>query len=191
MDSTGESGVTDFKVDLRGLEMIKRKRLRGAFKAAHVCRLQKVMGLDRKRLPSIVLASKIVESRGDKQPREMTKEVAKRIIYEHMKLTGVIASRQTKKVECGGCYVYIIQQQGGGNFIKIGKARDVDKRVKALQTASPYSLTILARINADNDAHALCMEKAFHERLRKYSVSGEWFKPEAMIVMSRANLMPK
>lgn len=59
-----------------------------------------------------------------------------------------------------------------GQFIKIGRASDVVKRIAALQTASPRRLELVA-------THRQDVEKATHGRLRGEGiarVSGEWFR---------------
>lgn len=62
-------------------------------------------------------------------------------------------------------------------LLKIGKARDVEKRLKQLQTASPYGLYVLATIKCRDDKHAFRVEHAAHEvfRAKRVRQNGEWF----------------
>jgi hypothetical protein len=80
-------------------------------------------------------------------------------------------------------FVYLIAS--GGNIIKIGKANDVGKRVRALQTGQPFSLRIIHRIEvAQNDV--LKLEKAIHKKLKRYVLRGEWFRIEPAVAISAA-----
>ncbi len=74
-------------------------------------------------------------------------------------------------------YVYFVEQEGLG-FIKVGVAKNVEKRITKLQTASPVKLKLLTAILVGGRNQAFFMEKAIHERLKKYRVEGEWFKCE-------------
>jgi hypothetical protein len=70
-------------------------------------------------------------------------------------------------------FVYVIQS--GHNTVKIGKATNVRKRLRALQTAQPYRLKLLHQVEV-TDAGAL--EKAVHEKLKRSRLQGEWFMVE-------------
>ena len=66
--------------------------------------------------------------------------------------------------------LYIIKAVGTG-LVKIGFSTNVPKRLKSLQTASPYRLEVLATW-AGTDAD----EKALHLKFAEYRKTGEWFK---------------
>ena len=73
-------------------------------------------------------------------------------------------------------YVYFIQEgKGKCGSIKIGKSKDVAKRLKSLQTGNPRKLTLMALIKCKtpNDAHRL--EGKFHLMFKTDGVRGEWF----------------
>lgn len=77
-------------------------------------------------------------------------------------------------------YVYFIQAGEDGE-IKIGKANNVQKRYKALQTSCPQDLYLLGAIET-KDAYSL--EKQLHERFAQYRVmhsgcTSEWFRVDA------------
>jgi len=66
--------------------------------------------------------------------------------------------------------VYFIEAMGTG-FVKIGRSRNSEDRVKGLQVGCPYSLKLLCEIGGDSvDA-----EKQFQKRFAKYHHRGEWF----------------
>lgn len=70
-------------------------------------------------------------------------------------------------------FVYFIED---GEFTKIGYAKDVDKRMYALQTGNPHKLKLLLKIPFLTEAEACAMEQYLHKALNPFSVSGEWFK---------------
>ena len=58
----------------------------------------------------------------------------------------------------------------GTNMIKIGKADNVKKRIKNMQTGNHNKLILLASYKAPHDE-----EGYLHHKLRKYRSRGEWF----------------
>ena len=72
-------------------------------------------------------------------------------------------------------YVYFIQDKMS-NMIKIGKANDVEKRLKQLQTSCPYELELLSYIPGDES-----LEKDIHKKFSEYRHRGEWFMPKKEI----------
>jgi hypothetical protein len=66
---------------------------------------------------------------------------------------------------CG--YVYFIRQQ---DKIKIGYSKNVDARLRQLQTSSPVKLELVGYIEGDQET-----EKQLHELFDDYRLSGEWF----------------
>ena len=58
-----------------------------------------------------------------------------------------------------------------GDFIKIGKADDPNKRLAQFQTGNPEPLEMLAIIDG---SHA--KERAIHAHFSSYRVGGEWFR---------------
>lgn len=65
--------------------------------------------------------------------------------------------------------IYFLRQGMLGN-VKIGKANDIAKRVKQLQTGQPSELKIMRLLEGD-----LPEERALHDRFKVFSVGGEWF----------------
>jgi len=72
-------------------------------------------------------------------------------------------------------YIYFIRCGRNGGPIKIGYAKDVEKRMNDLQVASPFTLSILAKIPVDSKKKAEKMEAWFHDRFFKKHIRGEWF----------------
>jgi len=69
-------------------------------------------------------------------------------------------------------FVYLIRSEKGGP-VKIGWARDPDKRCSDLQTAHPYRLAVIARFPG-----SLKLERELHERFAAVRIpGGEWFEP--------------
>lgn len=73
-----------------------------------------------------------------------------------------------------GKHLYIIQDLKTGNF-KIGRSNDPKQRLKSLQTASPNTLAIVL-IKEDQGPR----EKYIHQEMKKFRISGEWFRYESM-----------
>jgi len=70
-----------------------------------------------------------------------------------------------------GAKVYFITDDATG-LIKIGRAMDVEQRLKGLQTGAPGQLRVLA----DMDGGA-AGEADMHRRFAHLRVRGEWFSP--------------
>ena len=64
-------------------------------------------------------------------------------------------------------WVYFIV---GPRCVKIGTARDVEQRLYALQSASPFGLRLLGKMPGDRR-----LEQEFHKRWSEYRRRGEWF----------------
>ena len=70
-------------------------------------------------------------------------------------------------------FVYVIQARGQ-NHVKVGISADPNARLRNLQTASPYPLTLsYAAAVKSNDASAIEADAKY--RLGHYQLEGEWF----------------
>jgi hypothetical protein len=67
--------------------------------------------------------------------------------------------------------VYFVQGVDGGP-IKIGHARNVADRLRAMQLGSPVQLGTLATMDGGTE-----LETVLHERFAHLRTHGEWFKP--------------
>lgn len=68
-------------------------------------------------------------------------------------------------------YVYLLHCEG---FYKIGRAKDVDKRVVALNIGTPFEITVVSKFLPKN-VSASSVEAAMHRIMQEYRVKGEWF----------------
>lgn len=66
-------------------------------------------------------------------------------------------------------YIYIIRANG---LIKIGKSSEPDSRVKQLQTAMPYEIELLFKVQTDD---MTWLERETHWALQEHRIRGEWF----------------
>lgn len=73
-------------------------------------------------------------------------------------------------------------QAGEGHPIKIGSAKNVSRRIAALNTASPRRLKLICAIHGDASK-----ERALHAELAAFRMDGEWFlpSPEVLSVVGR------
>jgi hypothetical protein len=71
-------------------------------------------------------------------------------------------------------WVYFVQAHCGS--IKIGRARDVQFRLKELQCANPHKLTLLAvAVDGGNEVQ-------YHRKFAAHRLLGEWFAPHPDIL---------
>lgn len=66
-------------------------------------------------------------------------------------------------------FVYVIHAIGT-NRVKVGFSKEPEKRLKELQTGSPYKLSLLTQWPGNETD-----ERRAHARLRRYKIGGEWF----------------
>ena len=59
--------------------------------------------------------------------------------------------------------------------VKVGVARNIERRLKALQTGNPYELKVLCFIKCANSLEAYNLESFIHSELKNRKVRGEWF----------------
>lgn len=79
--------------------------------------------------------------------------------------------------------VYFLE---GAGRIKIGHARDVDKRVTGIAYCSPVSLTLLGMIPA---SQPMVLEAWLHKRYAALRQHGEWFEPcDEMLSLARGDV---
>ena len=76
-------------------------------------------------------------------------------------------------------FVYIITSTENKGVSKIGRSRDPKKRLKNLQTGSPYKLHIQYTYGLLTRKSCLALERRVHKLLKADHLSGEWFNVEA------------
>lgn len=78
-----------------------------------------------------------------------------------------------------GGYVYFIQCDAIGGFIKIGSARDIQRRLRTLQVGTPFAVVLVGYFwhpDAGKEEHVLHKIHALHR------VRGEWFRPSEFVL---------
>lgn len=74
-------------------------------------------------------------------------------------------------------YVYFIHSEES-RAVKIGRAKNVERRLKSLQTAHPYELKVIKTIKVKAGKAAKDLENSLHQKFDHLRLSGEWFKAE-------------
>ena len=77
-------------------------------------------------------------------------------------------------------FIYFILN-ADSNAIKIGRAKNVSKRLQALQTSSPAVLELLKTIPVEGLAAAQALEQALHQQFQSLRLNGEWFRADAAL----------
>lgn len=72
-------------------------------------------------------------------------------------------------------YVYFIRA-GNRGAIKIGIAKNIERRMATMQTGNAFQLHLLARIPCDNKEQALFLESKIHNFFKRQKIRGEWFQ---------------
>jgi len=74
-------------------------------------------------------------------------------------------------------YVYLIQSGKSNNSsVKIGVAKEPEKRILELQVGNAYLLTLIGKIPANSRKHAEYLESRLHKYFSRYHIRGEWFQ---------------
>ena len=74
-------------------------------------------------------------------------------------------------------YVYFVLNRDS-NAVKIGSAKNVRRRLAALQTSSPAQLKLLGSIKAKSIKAAQNLEQSLHQKFADLRIIGEWFRSE-------------
>lgn len=73
-------------------------------------------------------------------------------------------------------FIYFVLNQDS-NAIKIGRTKNVKKRLRTLQTASPAKLKLIKSIRVEGSAaDAQKLEQSLHKQFNDFRLSGEWFE---------------
>lgn len=87
---------------------------------------------------------------------------------------GFVMSEEQIVRDCGYC-VYVVGGPKGKKPVKIGYAKDMTKRLAALQVGSPVELTVWGDISKLRRHEAQNIEREAHKLLSDRHVRGEWF----------------
>lgn len=79
-----------------------------------------------------------------------------------------LSAKRIKKTHNTGKHLYFI---ACGDFIKIGRANNVNQRLSQLRAANPYPVTLIHIV--ENEGYK---EKEMHELFKNQHHSGEWFR---------------
>ncbi|MEL7315573.1 MAG: GIY-YIG nuclease family protein, partial [Cyanobacteria bacterium J06559_3] len=66
--------------------------------------------------------------------------------------------------------------------IKIGRAKNVSRRLQSLQTASPAPLKLLKTISIDGLEAAKALEESLHQQFQELRLYGEWFRADTVLM---------
>lgn len=86
----------------------------------------------------------------------------------------VSRARRSYPIEPGQPEKVYFLRSGARGPIKIGKARDVQRRVDEIKAGNPYELRVLAVMPGGR-----AEERELHERFAHLRLRGEWFRPAA------------
>jgi len=78
-------------------------------------------------------------------------------------------------------FVYFILNEDS-NAIKIGRAKDLAKRMKSLQTSSPAKLKLMKSVQVEGGEEAQELEQSLHKKFSEIRLAGEWFKAEVHLL---------
>jgi hypothetical protein len=77
-------------------------------------------------------------------------------------------------------FIYFIFN-ADSNAIKIGRAKNVSRRLQALQTSSPAMLNLLRTIPVEGLEAARELEHSLHQRFHELRLNGEWFRADTVL----------
>lgn len=86
------------------------------------------------------------------------------ILVDNLKLS-VYNTKEQKSIDVFTYFILCSRT----NSVKIGIAKDIDSRLKVLQTANPFQLSILDYTEGN-------IEKTLHKKFEHLKTKGEWFK---------------
>lgn len=79
--------------------------------------------------------------------------------------------KNTRYKLLGQHHIYFIQEDAGKGPIKIGESKNIEQRIRAIQTQVPHEINVLAIIPNGNSEK----EKKLHDRFNAHRIVGEWF----------------
>lgn len=59
--------------------------------------------------------------------------------------------------------------------VKIGKSKNIQARIKELQTGSPNQFTLLGFVKCKSEMHSRHCETELHRHFKHFRMNGEWF----------------
>jgi len=92
---------------------------------------------------------------------------------------GLFSIQSSLQKKNGPASVYVIGMVEQAEFVKVGIAANVSYRLVELQTASPFTLKILASKRFNSKTEARRTERDLHKQFSDVRMSGEWFRLDA------------
>lgn len=135
---------------------------------SHICRR---IGCDRQ---TVSRSLKTLKERG------LVKVVARGNLMRGPSLYRVFSNSGTASAKCPGVYVV----SAGGSRHKVGRARNIAKRLASMQTGCPESLQLSAFVECSDLSAVKSIEAAVHEKLAQCRIHGEWFSVSKEAVVS-------
>jgi hypothetical protein len=84
-------------------------------------------------------------------------------------------------------FIYFVLNRDS-DAIKIGRAKDIDRRLKSLQTASPAQLELIKTIQVHGSKEVQAKERELHQKFEHLHINGEWFRASAELLGFLDNL---
>jgi hypothetical protein len=84
-------------------------------------------------------------------------------------------------------FIYFVLNRDS-DAIKIGRAKDIDRRIKSLQTASPTQLELIKTIQVHGSKEVQAKERELHQKFEHLHINGEWFRASAELLEFLNNL---
>ncbi|MBE9202056.1 MULTISPECIES: GIY-YIG nuclease family protein [unclassified Nodularia (in: cyanobacteria)] len=78
-------------------------------------------------------------------------------------------------------FVYFILNEDS-NAIKIGRAKNLEQRMKSLQTSSPTQLKLIKSVQVEGVEQAQDLEQSLHQQFQAIRLVGEWFQADASLI---------
>ncbi len=94
---------------------------------------------------------------------------------------GRVYSVAGDKVDNSSYFIYFILNEDS-QAIKIGLAKDVEKRIETLQTSNPVKLELIKSIQVKSKKEAQGLEKQLHEKFSELRIIGEWFSAKTELL---------
>ena len=82
-----------------------------------------------------------------------------------------------EKVGNQAYFIYFLLNKDS-SAIKIGQTKNLEKRIRTLQTSSPAKLKLLKSLQVEGSEEALKQEQSLHQKFSPIKITGEWFKAE-------------
>jgi Meiotically up-regulated gene 113 len=86
-----------------------------------------------------------------------------------------------------GGFVYVINRENSQEY-KIGKSKDIGKRILQLKTANSENLILVKSVFSLNYGE---IEKNLHKKYRHYRISGEWFLLDENVLIDLMKTLSK